>query len=120
MRIHIVDHLTRPPTLKFPTGSPNSPGLTLNEDNYKAAVQLLQECSGKPKHIINAHKEELIKLPSCTLEKPSSMRFVYDKVTVHIRGLASLCINSDQYGSLLVPIVITKLPSVLCLGFIRD
>ena len=36
-------------------------GLTLNEDNYEAAVQLLQERFGKPKHIIYAHMEELIK-----------------------------------------------------------
>ena len=48
------------------------------------------------------------------------MRFVYDKVTVHIRGLAALGIKSDQYGSLLVPIIMTKLPSDLRLHFIRD
>ena len=64
--------------------------------------------------------EELIKLPSCTIEKPSSMKFVYDKVTVHIRGLVALGIKSDQYGSLLVPIVMTKLPPELRLHFIRD
>jgi len=97
-----------------------SKGLTLNEDNYEAAVQLLQECFGKPKHIINAYTEELIKLSSCTLERPSSMRFVYDKVTVYVKGLAALGIKSDQYSSLLVPIVMTKLPSDLCLRFIHD
>ena len=64
--------------------------------------------------------EELIKLPSCTIEKPSSMRFVYDKVTVHIREFAALGIKSDHYGGLLVPIVMTRLPPELRLRFIRD
>ena len=64
--------------------------------------------------------EELIKLTSCTIEKLSSMRFVYDKVTVYIRGLEALGIQSDQYGSLLVPIVMTKLPPELRQSFICD
>ena len=39
------------------------------------------------------------------------MRFVYDKVSVHVRGLESLGVNSEQYGSLLIPVIMAKLPA---------
>ena len=95
-------------------------GLTLKEANYSSAVQLLQDRYGKPQHTISAHMEEIIKLPACTGERPSALRYVYDKVNVNIRGLASMGINSAQYGSLLIPIIMTKLPQELCLRIARE
>ena len=95
-------------------------GLTLTERNYDSAVQLLRDRFGKPQHIISAHMEELLKLPACTTEKSTSLRFVYDKINVNIRGLSSLGIGSEQYGSLLIPIIMTKLPQELRLRFARD
>ena len=64
--------------------------------------------------------EELLKLPTYTAEKSTSLRFVYDKINVNIRGLASMGIKSEQYGSLLIPIIMTKLPQELRLRFARD
>ena len=40
-------------------------GLTLNQRNYDSAIRLLQDRYGKPQHIVSAHMEELLKLPSC-------------------------------------------------------
>ena len=54
--------------------------------------------------------EELMKIPACG-DKPSQMRYVYDKVNVHVRGLESLGVNSEQYGSLLIPVIMAKLPN---------
>ena len=88
-------------------------GLTLKESNYDSAVSLLQDRYGKPQHIISAHMEKIIKLPACSGEKPLALRYVYDKVNVNIRGLDSLGIRSDHYGSLLIPIIMTKLPQEL-------
>jgi len=45
---------------------------------------------------------------------------VFDKINVNLRGLASLGINSEQYGSLLIPIVMTKLPSELRLPIAQE
>ena len=40
--------------------------------------------------------KELLKLPSCSTSKRSnSLRFVYDKISVHICGLSSLGVSSD-------------------------
>ena len=81
--------------------------LTLNERNYDFAVRLLQDRFGKLQHIINAHMEELLKLPEYTAEKSTSLRFVQNKINVNIRGPASLGIKSEQYGSLLISIIMT-------------
>ena len=71
-------------------------GLKLSESNYNSAVTLLKERFGKPQHIISAHMEELIKIQPCTGDKPSTLRFVYDKINVNIRGLAAMGIESGQ------------------------
>ena len=76
-------------------------------------MKLLQDRFGKPQHIISAYMEELLKLPAYTAEKSTLLRFVYDKININIRGLASLGIKSEQYKSLLIPIIMTKLPQEL-------
>ena len=51
-----------------------------------------------------------LKLQGCG-DKPTSLRFVYDQINVHVRGLRFLGISSDQYGSLLIPVIMSKMPS---------
>ena len=66
-------------------------GLTVTEDNYEAAVEILQQRFGKTQQTISAHMDELMKIPACnSTDKPSQLRYIYDKISVHIRGLASL------------------------------
>ena len=43
----------------------------------------------------------------------------YDSLSVHIRDLQSLGISSDQYGSLLTPIMMVKLPNDIRLEIAR-
>ena len=43
--------------------------------------------------------DELLKIPSCVGEKSSQLRYVYDKVSIHVRGLESLGVTAEQYGS---------------------
>ena len=87
---------------------------------YEEAIELLQQRFGKPQQVISAHMEELLKLPACTNDKPSSLRYIFDKVNVHIRGLASMGVASKDYGSLLIPVIMTKLPSDLRLRIARE
>ena len=54
--------------------------------------------------------EELLKVNVCVVDKPSRLGFLYDKISVNIRGLEDLGVKSEQYGSLLIPIVMAKLP----------
>jgi len=72
-------------------------GLTLSESNHDSAVEILHKCFGKPQQI-SAHMDE-IKLQPSISDRPSSLRFVHDKVSVHVRGLKSLGVSAEQYGS---------------------
>ena len=78
-------------------------GLTLSESNYNSAIQLLKGRFGKPQQIIFAHMDELLGFLAYANERPASLRLVYNKINVHIRGLSALGIESEQYGSLLIP-----------------
>ena len=94
-------------------------GLTLTNDNYETAVKMLEERFGKRQQIVSAHMDELLKIPSCTNDKLHSLRLVYDKISVHTRGLATLGISADQYGSLLIPVIMSKLPNEIRLQIAR-
>ena len=95
-------------------------GLTLSDSNYDAAVELLKQRFGRPQHIICAHMEELVKIPCSANDRPQALRYIYDQITVHIRGLATLGIGSTQYGSLLIPIIMSKLPGEIRLRVARE
>ena len=95
-------------------------GLTLTEGNYDSAIDLLKERFGKKQKIIDAHADELMKIPTCPINKPHMLRSVYDQINVHIRGLAALKIKSDECGFMLVPVIMSKLPSDVKLRIARE
>ena len=65
--------------------------------------------------------EELLKLPSfSTSERSNSLRFVYDKISVHIRGLSTLGFAPDQYGGLPIPVIMSKLPNEVRVRIARE
>ena len=84
-------------------------GLALS--SYDSAVEILEQRFGKTQQIISAHMEEILKLQPCLTDRPSSLRFLYDKLSVHERGLSFLGVSSQEYGSLLIPIIMSKLPN---------
>jgi len=83
-------------------------GLTVTDANYNAPINILNQCFGKPQQIISAHMDELLKIPACNGDKPSQLRFIYDKVSVHVRGLEALGVDASQFGSLLIPVIMAK------------
>ena len=87
-------------------------GLTLTSSNYDAAVEMLQERYGKPQIIISEHIDEILKIQPCVEGgRLGPLRYVYDKISVNVRGLASMGVSSKEYGSLLIPIIMSKLSS---------
>ena len=85
-------------------------GLPITEENYDAAVDIINKRFGKPQQLISAHMDELLKISTCSTDKPYQLRYLYDKLSVNIRGLEALGVKANQYGSLLIPIVMAKLP----------
>ena len=64
--------------------------------------------------------DELLKIPGCTSDKASQLPFVYDKISVNVRGLESLGVSSSQYGSLLIPVIMSKLPQEVRIQVARN
>ena len=52
--------------------------------------------------------DELLKISTCSTDKPHQLRYLYGRLNVNIRG--ALGVKSTQYGSLLIPIIMAKLP----------
>ena len=61
-------------------------GLTRTEGNYKVAIDILHQRFGRPQNIISTHMDELLKIPVCSSDKASQLRFVYDKISINVRG----------------------------------
>ena len=55
--------------------------------------------------------DDLLKLLVCTDDKATHLQVVYDRVFANVRGLVSLGINATQYGSFLIPVIMSKLPA---------
>ena len=85
-------------------------GLKHTEANENVAINILHKRFGKPQNIISTHMDVLLKIPLCSSDKASQLRFVYNKISTSVRRLESLGVNSSQYGGLLNPVIMSKLP----------
>ena len=96
--------------------------LTKTEANYNSAIEILQKRFGKPQNIISKHMDEMLKIPSYVRDNASQLRLVYDKISVNVRGLESLGVSSTQYayGSLLIPVIMSKLPHKIRVQIARN
>lgn len=54
--------------------------------------------------------DALLRIQACNNERASQLRYVYDKISINVRGLEALGVDSSQYGSLLIPVIMSKLP----------
>ena len=61
-------------------------GLPITDENYDAAIDSLTKRFGKPQQLISAQLEELLKISVCSLHKPFQLRYLYDKISVNVRG----------------------------------
>ena len=95
-------------------------GLSLTEAHYESAIELLKKRFGNTKQIIATHMEEIFRLPACIGDRAQPLRRLYDKMMVHIRGLKSLGIETTQYGSVLIPVLMSKLPDGVRLRVARE
>lgn len=94
-------------------------GFPLTNSNYEQAVNLLKERFRQPSKIINAHMQALLDFASPTNQLASLQPF-HDTLENHVRGLESLGRSHDNYGDLLVPIVLGKLPHALRKNLARN
>ena len=87
--------------------------------NYAQSVTLLKQRFGQPEKLINAHIHALIELPGPTNEL-SSLQLFHDIIENHIRGLTALGVSKESYSTILVPIILGKLPIPVHKNLARD
>ena len=86
-------------------------GFTLTEENYETALKLLKDRYANPQVIVSSHVDALLKSESCSnIHEISKMRNLFDSIETHIRSLANLEVSSESYGTILIPMILAKLP----------
>ena len=89
-------------------------GLTLSSANYLEAITILKKRFGDKNQIVAKHMDTLLNVPAVTSSHSlKGLRHLYDDVESHIRSLRTLGITPDSYGSLLAPVLLSKLPQEL-------
>ena len=89
-------------------------GILITESNYLEAVELLQKRFGNKQILITPNIDQLLSIsPANNIHEIQKIRQVLDKVESTVRNLKYLDIDITQYGSVLISIVIIKLPETI-------
>lgn len=93
-------------------------GLALTDTNYESAIEMLQGRFGQKDLLINAHVNKLLNLtPVKRASDIMALRKLHDDIEIQIRSLDALDVVSDQYGSLLCPLLMKMIPESMTLDF---
>ena len=95
-------------------------GLKLSNSSYHVELDLLTERFGDPRLLISAHIGNLLNLSNVpSINDLQELRLLCDRVETEIRSLDSLGLPARNYGPLLVPVLMEKIPSELKLMISR-
>ena len=94
-------------------------GFALTHTNYVEAVDLLHERFGQRHRIIQSYMQALLDMPT-PRNTLANLRCFYDRIESYVRGLEALGQNQETYGSLLVPVILNKLPSEMRRNLTRE
>ena len=86
-------------------------GIKLTDKNYPEALEVLRRRYGNKQRIISAHMNKLLNMKRVERDRDlKGLRRLYDDIESHVRSLRSLDVDDDNYGSLLTPITMERLP----------
>ena len=89
-------------------------GMSLTDANYNEAVVILKKRFGNTQLIhliVNQHMHALLRLAAVTSHHDvKGLRRLYDAIEANVRGLKALEVKAESYGSLMVSILMNKLP----------
>ena len=95
-------------------------GFTMTSGNYKEVIDVLHERFGSKDVIISSLMDALLKLPLVNNSDTKRLRSVCNLIEKNIGGLKTLGISSKEYGSLLLPILMSRLPQEFKLILTRN
>ena len=82
------------------------------DSNYGEAIAILERRFGNRQQIIDKHMDQLLNVnPVTSGNNLAGLRHLFDTTETHIRGLKSLGVTANSYGSLLSSVLLKKLPA---------
>ena len=88
-------------------------GFPLTSENYTEARNLLNDRYGNKQYIIVGQMKKLVKLEPVIHPGVKDLRKFYNTVESHVRSLERLGINYRHFSSLLIPIILERLPNMI-------
>ena len=86
-------------------------GFQQSAENYKKAWDLLDDRYGNPQLVIQAHTKTILELEAVTKStNVAKLRNLLDTVDSHVRSLETQGVNKEHIGSLLIPMIQSKIP----------
>ena len=86
-------------------------GLSLTDANYSEAIAILKKRFGNTQLIVNRHMDALLRITAVTSHYDvKGLRCLYDAIETNVRGLKALEVEAESYGSLMVSILMNKMP----------
>ena len=85
-------------------------GLSLSNENYNIALQLLKDRYSDDQILISMHMNKLLSLSPVRKDDVNDLRKLIDVIKSQIRGLERMKIEAKNYGPLLLPVILTKIP----------
>ena len=101
------------------TASQAIQGFPLTADNYTAAWRLLNERFCNEEIIISSHMNKILNISPVYSPNIRSLRELYDNVESNVQALENLGLRYEQFGSILIPIILEKLPNMIKLQISR-
>ena len=96
-------------------------GFSLTERNYCIALDLLKERFAQPTLIKRAHINELLNASPVFNEKNiGRLRDLCDGLETHYRALQAMGVDEDSYSTIVVPVIMDKIPDAVKLNMIRN
>ena len=94
-------------------------GLAVVKENYVTACDALKDRFARPSQIIFAHIDKLLKL-GLTNRDSGDLKSMQDALLLHVRSLERLGIGGDNYGVILTPLILSRLPDAFRMEWARD
>ena len=86
-------------------------GLSISNENYKEAVNLLLSRFGSKQVVESSFMNTLRRLPAVkSLEDIKILRFLYDKTEAVVRSLKGIGTEPGCFGTFIIPFLMAKLP----------
>ncbi|KAG1672966.1 snRNA-activating protein complex subunit 3 [Nymphon striatum] len=95
-------------------------GLPVTEENYQEAKNIIKKRYGRKELIIFSHVQSLLGLEVPTCNRVKQLSQFRDMLVAHVRALSAHDIKSENFGVILTPIILSRIPEEMRLEWSRD